>query len=61
MVHPLGQIALELHVREGHLTGMIDLPKDVTGTLHWGGAEQELAAGAQVLNLLAADEQEVMT
>lgn len=37
MVHPLGEIVVDLHVKEGVLRGRVSLPADVVGTLYVNG------------------------
>ncbi len=47
LVHPLGEIRVELCVEDGLLRGIIALPAGVTGTLRWGGMVYPLIEGEQ--------------
>ncbi len=51
LVHPRGRIEVELHVRDGHLTGTIAVPEGVSGTLCWGATTRELAPGVQQVDI----------
>jgi hypothetical protein len=50
VAHPKGIIRVQLHHHAGRLTGQIDLPADVTGTLQYGDGHRELKSGPNVLS-----------
>lgn len=47
MVHPKGLIRIDLQSKDGKLTGEIELPEGITGTLAANGATRELHCGKQ--------------
>lgn len=47
MVHPRGQIDVQLKIDDGRLSGSVSLPEGVRGTLRYGGVTRELVAGVQ--------------
>jgi hypothetical protein len=49
MVHPRGEIAVELENRDGALQGTISLPDGVTGIFRYHGSTQDLVAGKQAI------------
>ena len=49
MPHPKGVVRVQLKQRDGRLSGEIELPAGVTGTLHLGQTQRELHAGLQKL------------
>ena len=51
MVHPRGEIAVELHFAPGHVRGSVALPEGVHGTFCYGGKTIELRPGMQAVDL----------
>jgi len=51
LVHPRGQIDVQLRVQDGRLAGSISLPHGVTGTLYYAGVSQPLGSGLQQIDL----------
>lgn len=52
LVHPQGQIEVDLHVDAGGLRGTISHPAGVSGTLRYGGVSHALVAGVQPIDVL---------
>lgn len=51
LVHPRGQIDVQLRVQAGRLAGSIRLPAGITGTLRYADASQPLGSGLQQIDL----------
>jgi alpha-L-rhamnosidase len=51
MVHPRGQIAVELHFMSGRVRGNVVLPEGLQGTFCYGGKTVGLRPGTQALDL----------
>ncbi len=51
LVHPRGQIAVDLHFTPGHVRGSVALPEGVHGTFRYGAKTIELQPGTQAVDL----------
>jgi hypothetical protein len=49
VVHPVGEIAVDVEVVGGALRGEVHLPPGVTGVLRFAGRTQELVPGVQAV------------
>ncbi|MFN2234889.1 MAG: alpha-L-rhamnosidase C-terminal domain-containing protein [Anaerolineales bacterium] len=47
MVHPLGQIEVDLQFKDGHVRGNISLPPGLTGVFRFAGKKLDLQSGQQ--------------
>jgi hypothetical protein len=55
MVHPAGEIEVDLQRESSTLRGHITLPQGVSGTFAFGGVTQPLTAGRQEIEVAAVN------